>query len=371
MSHHLDSPLARQDVRLDITDLYLFRGASGTVFVMNTNNSIAGPDAPKRFHPEARYEFRIDTDGDAQEDLVYRVTFGPADRGGNQAVELHGLSGAEARDPTAIGTRLASGTTDRPIAEPGGPGASGATGGTGRSGGAGGLKLWAGLAADPFYVDLTFLQTVAAAMQGGTAVDSSGWLQPGPTNLFAGTNVQSIVLEVPDERFAGLLGAERRIGAWVTTHLATDAGGWRPINRAGLPMIHPIFNPQDGERASLYNTTHPSEDRARYGPLFAGLIASVVGAQETAADPAVYGALVADLLLPDILPYRIGSPAGFSLAARNGRALTDNAPEVMISLVTGAALSTGLTRRDASRSPRDRFPYLAAPILSTQPAVPA
>ena len=34
MSHHLDSPLARQDVRLDITDLYVFRGETGTVFVI-------------------------------------------------------------------------------------------------------------------------------------------------------------------------------------------------------------------------------------------------------------------------------------------------------------------------------------------------
>jgi hypothetical protein len=26
MSYHLDSPIAREDIRLDITDLYLFRG---------------------------------------------------------------------------------------------------------------------------------------------------------------------------------------------------------------------------------------------------------------------------------------------------------------------------------------------------------
>ena len=32
MSHHLDSPIARQDIRLDITDLYVFRGEVGTVF---------------------------------------------------------------------------------------------------------------------------------------------------------------------------------------------------------------------------------------------------------------------------------------------------------------------------------------------------
>jgi hypothetical protein len=30
MSHHLDSPIARQDIRLDITDLYVFRDEVGT-----------------------------------------------------------------------------------------------------------------------------------------------------------------------------------------------------------------------------------------------------------------------------------------------------------------------------------------------------
>ena len=40
MSHHLDSPLAREDTRLDITDVYLFRGTAGTVFVMNINSSV-------------------------------------------------------------------------------------------------------------------------------------------------------------------------------------------------------------------------------------------------------------------------------------------------------------------------------------------
>ena len=43
MSHHLDSPIAREDVRLDITDLYVFRGETGTVFVINVCHSIANP----------------------------------------------------------------------------------------------------------------------------------------------------------------------------------------------------------------------------------------------------------------------------------------------------------------------------------------
>jgi hypothetical protein len=42
MSHHLDSPLALQDVRLDITDLYVFQGETGTAFVIDVCHSIAG-----------------------------------------------------------------------------------------------------------------------------------------------------------------------------------------------------------------------------------------------------------------------------------------------------------------------------------------
>lgn len=58
MSHHLDSPLARQDTRLDITDVYLFRGTAGTVFVMNVDTSAANQKHHEQFHPEALYEIQ-------------------------------------------------------------------------------------------------------------------------------------------------------------------------------------------------------------------------------------------------------------------------------------------------------------------------
>jgi hypothetical protein len=52
MSHHLDSPIARQDIRLDITDLYLFRGETGTVFTSNVCHSIFGAIPVPGYHPE-------------------------------------------------------------------------------------------------------------------------------------------------------------------------------------------------------------------------------------------------------------------------------------------------------------------------------
>ena len=208
-------------------------------------------EAQRGFHPEARYEFRLDLDGDAVEHLTYRVSFWERDSAGRQSFEMRQLLGAEARDPGATGSLFAFGSTESMIE---------AHDGTG---------IWTGLARRPFFIEPTVLKAVWAAFQNGTRVELGTWQPADAVNLFAGTTVHSIVLEVPDAVFEGLIGPDRQIGLWCTTSLATDAGGWRPINRAGLPMIQPIFNPDQRERASLYNTTHPSEDRANDGQVFA------------------------------------------------------------------------------------------------------
>jgi hypothetical protein len=132
-------------------------------------------------------------------------------------------------------------------------------------------------------------------------------------------------------------------------------------------MIQPIFNPDDSQRASDYNTTQPADDRANYGELIAGLVSGVVSAHGTTEDAPAYGNAVAELLLPGVLPYRIGTPASYGFAARNGRALTDNAPEVMFSLVTNSALSDGLTKRHATGTPRDEFPYVPVAAKRDEP----
>src|SRR5208337_1157378 len=99
MSHHLDSPIARQDVRLDITDLYVFRGEKGTVFLINVCHSIAGKIPTPGYHPEGMYEFKVDFDGDAVEDLTYRISFDESDSEGKQRFVLRSMRGADAINP--------------------------------------------------------------------------------------------------------------------------------------------------------------------------------------------------------------------------------------------------------------------------------
>ncbi|MDP9844827.1 DUF4331 family protein [Streptosporangium lutulentum] len=345
MSHHLDCEIARRDNRLDITDLFVFPGETGTVLVMDVNSSLAGPDARPGFHPEARYEFKIHMDDATVEELTYRVTFGERDERGEQAVALHVLTGSDASDDTATGDLLAEGRTDSPISGPDG------------------LRLWAGRARDPFYVDLTQVRAINAAVRNGARIELPGWGPNAAKSSFAGSTIHAIVLEIADRD--PRLSADRRIGVWVTTKLATDAGGWRQINREGHPMVWPIFRPDDSEYAGDANKVHPADEMDGESEHIARLVAGVVAANGTHDDPVAYGETVARRLLPDVLPYRTGTPAVFGFAEHNGRPLAGNAPEVMFSLVLNAATSTGLTPGQFSDTRSGTFPYAVA-----EPAAP-
>jgi len=62
MSHHLDTPHAHDNGQLYIDDLYVFGTDHATMFVMDVNSTITGPDVQPGFHHEARYEIKVHFD---------------------------------------------------------------------------------------------------------------------------------------------------------------------------------------------------------------------------------------------------------------------------------------------------------------------
>ena len=336
MSHHLDTPLAAQTGQLYLDDLYVFPGETGTVLVMNVNSTITGAHAEPAFHPEARYEFKLHIDGAAFEDLTYRISFAEADAAGRQTLRLYALSGSEARDDAATGELVLESRTGETA--------------TGQD-----VRLWAGRTGDSFYIDLSLLAMVNSAVRSGTALDLSQWNPAKAENSFTDTTVETIVVEISHLHPRMRPGA--RIGVWAATKLATDAGGWRQINRAGHPMMWPIFWPDDTHFTNPANSRHPSEDAA-VSPAIAELIAATVAATGTSGDPQGYGAAVAGTLFPDVLPYVVGSPSSFGFAGRNGRSLADNAPEAMLSLVTNTAVPSGLKAEVSAHLRSGTFPYV-------------
>jgi len=345
MSHHLDSPIARQDIRLDITDLYVFRGQSGTVFVMNVCHSIFGDIPVPGYHPEGMYEFKVDLNGDAVEDVTYRLTFNERDKHGKQSYVVRCIKGPDAVDPHAPGIVVTQGTTGEMLTT------------------ATGLRAWADRAGDPFWIEPDVLHAVGHAFQDGTTVNLSAWDPARAKNLFAGHTVYSIVLEVPDSDLLECARDNRRVGVWAVSTLATDAGGWRSINRVGLPMIPPLFTQYNEDLGNRLNAGRPSDDFATYGEVVRKAIARVVSAYGTSEDPQAYAEKVAHRLFPNVLPYEIGTSAVFGFAEWNGRSLTDNAPDVMFSIAANTPVRLSIGKESVTSKPSRTFPYV--------PAVPA
>ena len=341
MSHHLDTPLARQNGRLYIDDLYVFQGDAATVFVMNFNTTVTEPNVQLGLHPEARYEFKVHVDGAAFEELTLRlVAEDEPDANGHQTIALYSLSGAEARDDNATGTLVVRGRTGAEAA-------------------ADGIRVWTDRVIDPFYIDLGQLAPINAAVASGSKVDSSAWDPKRVTNSFANTTVQSIVVEVSHDH--PILRPGTRTGVWCVTKLPTDAGGWGPINRFGNPMMWPIFWPTDTDFSDPANGRHPSQDLDAGGKFLADRVAAVVAANGNSTDPQGYGWTVARQLSPDVMPYVIGTSATFGFAGINGRTLADNVPEVMFSLVLGTATSDALNPSVNERLRTTTFPYVVKP----------
>jgi hypothetical protein len=334
-----DSPTAREDPRLTIADLFVFRGENGTALVMDVN-SAKPEDRSPGFAPDGRYEFKIDLDGDEVEDITYRFAFGEPDDEGRQPMELHRLTGPEARGDVVQGALVARGRTE-----------------SGDVQGEGGFRMWAGCVHEPFYVEPTVLGAVRTAVEGGEQIDLGDWQPADAVNAFADSCVDAIVLEVPDSEFEDFLRPDREIGVWGTTNVASDddLDGWRRVDRGGLPMVQLIFN-QDPTRRACRADAVGTADADR----IVELVSRLVRTYGTVKDPQAYAEQLGEAIRDDILHYQVGSSASYGFGGRNGRALSDNVPELMFCLLTNTALSAILTKQDATGTLSEQFPYLAA-----------
>jgi hypothetical protein len=362
---HLDSPLVKIDGRVDITDVYAWRTGSATTTLALNVNPLTSPADSKgaRFRQSALYEIKVDTNGDAAADIAYRVKFANlhrfSDGTNNQTYVIKRATGAAARQTAWTGTTVAVGTTSR----------YGLTKRVATI--AGGGKAFAGPRDDPFFFDLVGFKhlksrVLAGRQDLGTVNDTTNCALADDnasanllscftgTDTFAGTNVSSIVLSLPNAKLGG---TGHTVGIWATTSIRTKTG-WQRIDRMGRPAINTVFNITDGEK-DLTNLVNPVDDRSTMKDttvaVLSALSAVVVHAGATGYTPSQING-IANVLLPDTLTIRLGNSAGFL----NGRKPADDVINAEFSLVTNGALtSDGVNANDKAFS--STFPYLAAP----------
>ena len=193
---HIDAPAVDgggSSSLSDITDFYAFQGSntSNIAFVANVQGFLSpGATGSATFDENIMIEINIDTDGNAVEDLVIQAIprdgkmyfFGPYPAGSTTISSTIGTTSANQGvvDITPYGQSA--------IVES-----------------SGGIQYFAGPRDDPFFFDFGQFSAILAGNAGG-------FNNPG-TDSFAGTNVLSVVVEVPKS----MIGGSGSINAWVET----------------------------------------------------------------------------------------------------------------------------------------------------------
>jgi hypothetical protein len=299
---HRDSPLSSLDPSADINDVYVFVNpldSTKVIFAMTVNGfAVPAVRSTYAFGPDVLYQFKIDTTGDAKEDLVIQVTF----------------DGFESlRDPRCTST--AAGGQFFTVIGPSKPNTVGAVNHLLRKGpevsgctntvlSSDGLRAWAGLADDPFVVDIGQVNRILGNAQdvfraftspalgdlrgrdirddGTSGVDSFGGfntsavvvevpismiLPPAPAAMSSHGHGKPPVVKPPPSR--GYLGNATTIGVWGTTsrgrnlHFSTrheprDSGNFVQVQRMGHQVFKTIFIPSPNK--DPFNRSVPAED---------------------------------------------------------------------------------------------------------------
>ena len=352
MSHHFDYTA---DERLDISDAYCFAGASDgrgprTVFGMNASPGVGTP-----WDPAGYYELKLDTNEDYVEDITWRFTF-PVDSAGTQHVQVAELTGKEATSRTAKGRIITP--RHAPVGE---------VLCLDR-----GIKIFAGQRRDPFFNYIPFPLAVTAALAKGVFPDLAALFPP--HDDFLDNSVRSVLVEAPIE-ITGL----RRLNYWATTAIYDQGHGWVQLQRAGGPNGTTFWDFVDGPAGININATVPTDDLAGrpahpdtdpatgvWGQIRdqtavvvadGGTYNQGVHGRPTAL---AYGAYVADVFLPMVIPFIPGTNALWDpwQGSHNGKGLTEDAFDNATKVILNQDFVSGLTQ---PAKLLDYFPYLAPP----------
>jgi Domain of unknown function (DUF4331) len=191
-SDHIDAPAVAK-TSTDITDLYVFNGAdtNNLVFVANTQGLLApASTGAASFDPNTLIQINIDNSGDNVEDLVIQAIYA------NGNMNIYGPV-----KPSTTGTRS---KLEGPVTASVAVTPYNATSPTVAKSSSG-IMIFAGPRDDPFFFDLNQYHLILSGK-------ATGFNNPG-ADAFAGTNVMSVVVEVPKK----LLNSSGKVNVWLTT----------------------------------------------------------------------------------------------------------------------------------------------------------
>jgi hypothetical protein len=293
-SSHREAPLISDDPAADNNDVYVFRSPDrpNTVTFVATyiplEEPAGGPNFNK-FGDDVLYAINVDNDGDAEEDISYRFRFNTRTRNGNTFLYNTGpidtLSDPDWNRPQTyrltrvnldngnvrvLGERLPTPPVNI------GPRSTPNYGSLMQAAArelSGGVKVWAGQADDPFYVDLGSVFDLAGLRPFNNLHDISLPVEDGVDGV-GGFNTHAIVLQVPITQLTrdGKMHAANERAATIGVYANAsrkqirvlekgdieNRGKWVQVSRLAEPLVNEVVIPL-GQK-DRWNSTDPADD---------------------------------------------------------------------------------------------------------------
>jgi hypothetical protein len=398
-SSHREAPLISADPQADNTDLYAFVSpdAPGTVTIVSNWIPFEEPAGGPNFYAfgtGVHYDVRIDNNGDAHADVVYRWTFKNHYRnpdtflyntGPVTSLDDPDLNFYQTYDVQRINVGGSTKTivNDAPVVPSNVGAASMPNYANLRDEGittTGANSFFAGQADDPFFADLR----VFNLLYGGDLSETGD-------DTLQGFSVNAFAMQVPKTKLAKNSDANANpiVGIWSTASRRAPGGTWVQVSRLGNPLVNEVVIPTGKKDA--WNASKPSDDGQFLpyvtDPELAHLIDSVYGIPAPATPR---NDLVSVFLTgvdglnqpPHVVPSEqlrlnmsidpctsscstLGVIGGDNAGFPNGRRLTDDVIDASIQVVEGVlvgqdtGLGDGVDTNDETFG--SSFPYLALP----------
>ncbi|WP_306319350.1 MULTISPECIES: DUF4331 domain-containing protein [unclassified Streptomyces] len=404
-SSHREAPLISGQPQYDNTDVYAFVSPDkpDTTTLVANWIPFEEPAGGPNFYPfpeDAQYDIHVDSDGDAQGDLLYRWTFNTQTKNGNtflyntgpvkslddpnlNVTQTYDIDLLRLKDQKIVSkSKIAD---DQPVA-PSNVGKASMPDyrklrdqAVKKIGG--GVTSYVGQADDPFFLDLR----VFDLLYGGNLSEVG-------RDTLKGYNVNTVALQIPTA-FLTESKDQPTIGVWSTTQRKDAQGDWKQVSRLGSPLVNEVVNPQKVK--DRFNASAPWNDSQFLPfvtePELPKLIESIykIKAPKTPRNDLVDvflkgvkglnqppGVRPSEMLRlntsipPTDSPKRLGVLEGDKAGFPNGRRLSDDIVDAELQVVEGELLGKKNDLGDAvdanDKKFESSFPYVALPTSGSR-----
>ncbi|WP_064792488.1 DUF4331 family protein [Shewanella woodyi] len=321
-SHHFESELSIKYPQFDLTDMFVFESEKSgyTAFMMNINPT-TGKDGSAAFGENGVYNFHIASDKAFKKSgmtvTAYldkgKLVFGMAD-GANQAV---GTKGKEFGS-VSVGKEATFSN---------------------------GIRVWSGAAHDTFVGNSEGIIGFMTQLLGKGQLALSSFDKG--VDLFKDFQSSVILVEIPNKMLP------KQIYVYASTAMY-NVDQWVQVNRLAHPLMTHMFMVNNKMEISEHTQHRPDSDSTRAYAV-SGTVLRAVTLDNKLPNPVAYADSVAAKLLPDMIPYSVGTEAAYTFEKINGRKPSDDAMDAALSIFVGRKVTDNANT--FNRHPA-QFPYV-------------